>query len=621
MSMALSPARWSFRSKVASVAWATTVVALLAAFLVFVVQQWANEKASLIDQRTTLALVLADNLSASLVFDDKAGAATTLQALKQVKSVRGAVLFDAQGAPFASVGKAAPDARARDVEAPWARLSERRLEVRVPVRVERERVGGLMLDCGLDELWAWLRGYALVASLAFALATAVAFMVGLWLARVIIRPVSRLARAMDQVRNSGEFCDPVRRSSDDEVGRLTDAFNSLIDELKANDRSLHEALDDLKLARDAADSANAQKSQFLAHMSHEIRTPLNGVLGMVQAMQMHALSPDQEERLGVIRGSGQALLVILNDILDVSKIEAGKLEIETAPFDLPAVAERVRAIFAPIAEAKNVELRLALDGVEGRWLGDSTRIQQILSNLVSNAVKFTDHGRVSVVLRPTADGVELRVSDSGVGISPEQQARLFQSFQQADASTSRRYGGTGLGLSICLKLARLMRGDIRVESRLGEGATFVVTLPLTRDEALEAVAEPSERTAPERALRVLGVDDNATNRLVLKALLEPLGVALVLVADGPAAIAAWSAETFDVVLMDIQMPVMDGVEATRRIRALEAERGRARTPILALSANALSHQIDDYLAAGMDGHVAKPIEVAQLYAALGQLSG
>jgi len=372
----------------------------------------------------------------------------------------------------------------------------------------------------------------------------------------------------------------------------------------------------------AADAANEAKTRFLSTMSHEIRTPLNGVLGMTQAMAADDLSPVQQERLTVIRESGEALLAILNDILDLSKIEAGKLSIEQVDFDFGELVRGAHSTFTQLANKKGLSFVLSIDQAKGVYNGDPTRVRQILYNLISNAVKFTDSGEIRVAAARTDAGLRLEVADTGIGMTDEVSAKLFGRFTQADASTTRRFGGSGLGLAICRQLCELMGGSIDVESRRGEGSTFTVDLPLVRvgDTAVReqgASAPSAAGRAPSPVnLRLLAAEDNSVNQLVLKTLLHQGGINPVIVENGALAVQAFEREPFDVILMDVQMPEMDGVAATRAIRALERERGCPPTPIIALTANALAHQIEDYVAAGMDGHVSKPIDITRLFEAL-----
>ena len=373
-------------------------------------------------------------------------------------------------------------------------------------------------------------------------------------------------------------------------------------------------------AEAVAERANAAKSAFLATMSHEIRTPLNGVLGMAQALEADEMSPVQRERVAVIRQSGQTLTAILNDILDLAKIEAGQLDLEDIEFDLGEVVDSGRGAFAALAASKGLDLRVQIDpAAAGFYLGDPTRLRQVLYNLMSNAVKFTTEGSVEVRARPRGEALVLSVADTGAGIAAEQLERLFEKFVQLDASTTRRHGGTGLGLAICRDLCALMGGEIRVESRVGVGTTFTVVLPLRRvGERPGPTAAPAAREEPVFGgeVRLLAAEDNAVNQLVLRTLLSQVNIDPAIVDNGALAVAAWESGDWHAILMDVQMPVMDGLAAVREIRAREAATGRPRTPVIALTANAMVHQIAELRAAGMDAHVGKPIDVGQLFAAL-----
>ncbi len=382
-----------------------------------------------------------------------------------------------------------------------------------------------------------------------------------------------------------------------------------VTEPRETERALQAALAD-------AEAANQAKSTFLAIMSHEIRTPLNGVLGMAQAMANDPLPEVQRERLDVVRRSGEALHVILNDILDLSKIEAGKLELEDTPFDFEEVVEDAVASFRPIAEANGVALRVDVEGAAGVYRGDPTRLRQVISNLVSNALKFTADGRIELKAEVSGEAVVICVRDTGPGLSADFLPRAFENFVQADVSTTRRFGGTGLGLAICRHLVELMGGTIIADNHPEGGARFIVTAPLKRTgEAARKGRKPEEGPPPDD-LRILAAEDNPVNQLVLKTLFGQVGLSVTIASDGAQALAAFAPGAWDVVLMDVQMPVMDGIEATRAIRRLEQEAGARRTPIIALTANAMAHQREQYLACGMDRVVAKPLSVAELFGAI-----
>jgi CheY-like chemotaxis protein/anti-sigma regulatory factor (Ser/Thr protein kinase) len=342
---------------------------------------------------------------------------------------------------------------------------------------------------------------------------------------------------------------------------------------------------------------------------------------MAQAMANDDLPPAQLERLLMIRQSGQALLSLLNDLLDLSKIEAGKTELEDGVIDIGEVADSAKTAFTTLAAAKAIFFVLEVTPTAvGRWRGDVTKVRQILYNLVSNAVKFTTEGSVQVLI-DTHDGVLLmRVTDTGPGIPADRMASLFNKFVQVDASTTRKFGGTGLGLAISRHLAELMGGAIKVESAMGEGSIFEARLPLERlggaIEAAPAAQAPAELLGD---LRILAADDNPLNQLVLKTLMAQVGLAPQMVDNGLQAVEAWELGDWDVILMDVQMPEMDGPTASRTIRSREAETGRNRTPIIALTANAMAHQAAEYAAAGMDMLVSKPIDFGRLLEALDQV--
>ena len=480
----------------------------------------------------------------------------------------------------------------------------------------------LMGDHAAREAAAAERDFALAIGLML-LAAGLGLFAALFIVARIVRPMGGITCVMGAVAAGDLDREIPHQERSDEIGRLARALE-VFRTNAVESRRLEAELVRNRVAKEAAEAANEMKSQFLANMSHEIRTPLNGVLGMVQVMEREDPTPVQRERLGAIRDSGAALLQILNDVLDISKIEAGKLELTPAPFDLESLARRAVATFADSAAAKGLDLTVEVsDRARGVWMGDAERLRQILGNLISNAVKFTDRGAVSLRVERQTEGLAFTVRDTGIGMAAEAMPKLFNKFSQVDESNERRFGGTGLGLAICRELVELMGGTIEVESAAGQGSTFHVRIPAAW--ISDAAVAPSVAISAEdsglaeladRPLRILAAEDNLTNQRVLKALLEPLGAQLTLVGDGLEAVTAWTLQSFDLILMDIQMPQMGGVAATLAIRAAERETGSAPIPIVALSANAMTHQVAEYLAAGMTGYVAKPIDVGALHAAI-----
>jgi CheY-like chemotaxis protein len=370
-------------------------------------------------------------------------------------------------------------------------------------------------------------------------------------------------------------------------------------------------------AQQAAEAAGEAKAAFLANMSHEIRTPMNGVMGVLHLLKGENLTEEGRHLLEEALSCGQMLAELLNDVIDFSKIEAGRLELAYEPVDPKALVEGVLRLLRPIAESKGLTVLLDCSCDVGWVRGDPVRLRQALFNLVGNAVKFTERGSVKVRCgSPRPGRLRFDVIDSGVGIPKEAQPRIFQRFDQGDASTTRKFGGSGLGLAITQKLAEMMSGEVGFVSEEGLGSTFW----------FDIAAEPTQAVAPAAdvldpvldGVRVLVVEDNATNRMIATKLLESLGANVATAADGYLGVEAAAKGGFDLILMDVQMPGIDGLEAARRIRALGGE--AAATPIVALTANVLAHQRRAYLDAGMDGVVGKPISPGVLLREIARIS-
>lgn len=446
--------------------------------------------------------------------------------------------------------------------------------------------------------------------------------------RHIIDPLSLLTRRFSSEHSEDPFTygqTQILAARADEVGTLA---RTLADQDLRNRELLNELEDRVEARTRQLEKANQAKGEFIANMSHELRTPLNGIYGLAQALETELTEPGQKEQARMIQASGETLTLMLSDILDLSKIEAGKLEMSPTQARLPQLLRDIHALFAAQAEGKGLSFTLELDDtLPESGVVDAHRVRQCLSNLLSNAIKFTDTGSITTraSARPVEAGhlISVRVEDSGIGMSDEVMAKLFAPFQQADASISTRFGGTGLGLVISRNLARLLDGDIRVRSAVGRGSTFTFEFLLTAEKAsagpdtvaktpVELAKDPHYASLHDRS--ILLVEDNLINREVAKAFLKPLGAKVVEAFDGKQGVEAARKEDVDLVLMDMRMPIMDGLEATRQIRAFEDD--KAKLPIIALTANATEEDARACRKAGMNAFAAKPLNASDFFNAM-----
>lgn len=407
-----------------------------------------------------------------------------------------------------------------------------------------------------------------------------------------------------------------------QVERVAATSHDLAEQSKrimlASHHALQQHVEELREAKLAADRATHAKGRFLAMMSHELRTPLNGIIGSAELLMQAKLAPEHTELAGMLQRSGSALLSIVNDVLDYSRVEAGALAIERIPFSLAHVVKEVVGLQASVAAQKNLELTTSFVGrVPDTVSGDPSRLRQVLLNLLTNALKFTTKGSITIVVQPGALVGEIlfSVCDTGIGIAPEAKARLFRAFEQEDVSTTRRFGGTGLGLAICKQLVELMGGNIDVLSEPGGGSNFSFTcmLPATDRETSERDAGTDDKDLGV-GMHVLIVDDHDANRLLMRTMLKRVGCTTEEACDGMEALQCIADHDFDLVLMDINMPIMNGYDAARAIRAMNS--GKSAIQILALTANAMPEDRERCLAVGMNGYLSKPVRMRDLQAGL-----
>ena len=606
----------------------TNSLRLMNEYLLDQVEQHARQIIPVLSAATVAPLAQRDYATVKSVLDES---------LSQ-KGVDYLVVVDAQNNRVASSGwrEDAPLPQA-DLKFDLSRaVSDPVYHVERPILTYGQRLGTLYLGLDLTHVLAARRALllqgTLIATTELALSFLILMVLGLWLTRHLVD----LTRASQEV-SAGNLTPAPVTEGEDELGQLGAAFNAM-------SRTVRQRVEQLTLAKQEAEASNRAKSEFLANMSHEIRTPMNGIIGMTELVLDSSLSAAQREHLQVVRSSADALLRIINDVLDFSKIEAGKLTLESLAFSPQQLLNDTLAPLEVGARDKGLVLRREIAPDLPAWvLGDPDRLRQVLTNLLGNAIKFTAAGEVTLGWRYLAGEAlphQLWVRDTGIGIPADKQKAIFEAFTQADNSTTRHFGGSGLGLTICSTLVQLMGGQISLDSEPGKGSTFQVALQLPLTDAPPVVAPPAIPPASQpleaapmtpvvpaevvpvttdsvtNGLRVLLVEDHPVNQKLAIKLLERDGHQVTLAQNGQEGFAAAVGETFDLVLMDVQMPVMDGLESARAIRAFEREHGRAAVPIAAMTANAMASDREACEAAGMNDFIAKPFKTAELRALL-----
>ena len=634
----------SFQRKISAGIMITSLIVLVLSFVGFSCIDILSFRTSLESQLSTLGRVIGLGSRAAIVFEDQATAQNMLSSVQGKERIIAAALYRQDGRVIAKYHRNLPLDEFVPPRTPRRELvkwSGNNLAIFQIISLDGDVIGSLYLMSDTKELYWQLRsvlGLGLVVLLA---AIGVAFLLSSRLQKLISGPVTRLAQVVRRVTNEQDYTMRVEKEGDDELGQLVNGFNTMLEVIDKRDMELRRAKDD-------AEAANRAKSDFLANMSHEIRTPMNGIMGMTNLVLETKLTEEQREYLEMAQVSAQSLLTIINDILDFSKIEAGKLELNPTPFDLRNHLEKVTGLLRVRAQQKGIEFSCNVDeSVPDCIFADPDRLAQVIINLVGNAIKFTEAGG-SVAVRTFIDSqqgdevnVQFSVSDTGIGIPEDKQEVIFESFQQADASATRKYGGTGLGLAISARLVKCMDGRIWVVSTPAKGSTFhftarcfvvdsvasvdttevinpqfkrnpstVPSFPIRKDENVERVA-----FGATRYLHILVCEDNFISQQFAVHRLERWGHEVITANNGQEAIELLETSEVDLILMDCQMPVLDGFEATSIIRERQKPT-KLHTPIIAMTAHAIQGDHERCIASGMDDYVSKPIDSEQLFAAI-----
>ena len=628
----------TIRKKLIIIQLLTASIVLVLGSAVFVFSEIRQFREDLADNLSSTGLLIGENSASALVFMDNLAAEQVLSSLVVDPRIANACIYDADGQVFAAYARRNEQYVLPAAPAEGHRFEDGHLELFRPVMRNRERIGTVFLRADLNQLTEKINEYIVDAVAVLMIGMALSVLLSVLLQRAISKPIVNLASAARQVSETGDYGlrvagSPQRVGREDELDALSNSFNEMLELIQNRDASLMEARDtleqrveertlELREAKDEAEQANLAKSVFLANMSHEIRTPMNAILGYAQILRSEELTEQQRRAVQTIDESGRHLMDLINEILDISKIEAGRQDLKMTVFDLQSMVREMETLFADRCRQKGLALEVAEDLRGNPVLGDENKLRQVLINLLGNAVKFTERGEVVLKVQQLSDSrYTFEVQDTGNGIDPERHDEIFEPFGQE--AKGGALGGTGLGLSISRRNVELMGGRLEVESAIGQGARFFFHLNLPLGKGLPEPPESErwsnvEYLAPGSEVSALVVDDVETNRDILKQVLERIGVDVETAASGAAALESVRERKPDIVLMDIRMPGIDGSETRRR---LIEEHGVDSMRIVAVSASVFEHQRRMFMDEGFDGFVDKPLRTEQVYACLAEQLG
>jgi len=647
----------AIKHKLISIIMLTCITTLLLAGATLMAWEWTSIRRSIVRDLLTHAEMTADNCKAALAFDDAEDAKETLKTLRADPSVVFGCIYDKNGKVFASYDRDPTESLIDSLyrgttgfkyDKKEYYFGDGYLMVFKDVVLDNEIIGTMCIRSDLSPLYAELRRNIKIIAAVLVLCSLTAYMVSSRLQKIISDPILALAGVANSVSEKGDYSHRAPKQTNDEIGLLIDAFNEMLGQIQQRDselviakeqletrvqertaeltianRELQNSMERAQMLAKEATQASEAKSQFLANMSHEIRTPMNGIIGFAEILADEQLTEEQEGYVNIIRDSGRELLVLINDILDVSKIEANKLETEIKSCSLGKLLNSVESLMKPKAADKGLEFKVVESpGLPAQICTDPARLRQCLINLVGNAIKFTNQGHVYVNVSIEEENgetyIHFDVEDTGIGIPEDKQETIFELFTQADGSHTRKFGGSGLGLTITKQLAEIMGGRLTVRSRQGQGSIFSLTVPagaaqskqefLDRHNLAEELrADQHNQTRPEFSGQVLVAEDVLTNQALIKSLLKRMGIEVTIVEDGNQAVQEVLSGTFDLILMDMQMPNMNGYEAARALR-----KAGIATPIVALTAHAMKDDDNKCLEAGCDDYLSKPIDRQRL---------